>query len=383
MATIARAAREAVSERRRNRPDWILAGTMAVLAILGLVMIYSATRAGGSASMERQMIFVAGGFVMFLLGSLIDYREYRPFVPYLFGGTLVLLAAVFFFAERNGAQRWIELGPVDLQPAEFAKVVVVLALAAILAPHTRDDDNPGVTWSKVGMVIAGVALPSVLIFRQPDLGTSLVFAFVMMAMLFAGGASWRQLLTLAVTGIGAVVFMFQTGRIREYQLDRIEILFNPGVDPQGIGYNLSQSKLAIGSGGLVGRGLFQGTQTNFQYVPEQETDFIFTAIAEQLGFIGGVVVLVVFAVLITRIMAVAAGAKDRFGALIAVGIAATFIFHIFINIGMTMGIMPVTGLPLPFISLGGSSFMALAFGLGIVNSIWLRRSPVPGENYVV
>src|SRR5690606_17818452 len=192
-----------------------------------------------------------------------------------------------------------------------------------------------------------------------------------------------QLVTLTVLGIGAIVALFQTGAIADYQMDRIKVLFDPTVDPQGIGYNLAQSNLAIRSGQLFGKGLFQGEQTKFHYVPEQETDFIFTAVAEQLGFVGGLVVLLAFMILIWRILVIASNARDRFGALIALGVASTFMFHIFINIGMTMGITPVTGLPLPFLSLGGSAFIALAFALGVVNSIWLRRSPVPGEHYVV
>jgi rod shape determining protein RodA len=383
MATIARTAGAAVAERRRNRPDWILFGTMVLLAVFGLIMIYSATRATGVVSMERQMIFVAAGIILFLLTSLVDYREYRHLSPYLYGVVIVLLVAVFFFPERNGARRWIDLPFFDLQPAEVAKVIVVLALASVLAPHTRDDDRPGLSWVKVGLVLGAVAIPSVLIYKQPDLGTMLVFVFVMMAMLFAAGSSWRQLITLTVTGALATIFMFQTDRIATYQLDRIRVLFEPSIDPQGIGYNLLQSKLAIGSGQLFGRGLFQGTQTNFQYVPEQETDFIFTAVAEQLGFVGGLLVLAAFLILIWRLLVIAANARDKFGALIATGIAATFMFHVFINVGMTMGITPVTGLPLPFLSLGGSSFLSMTFALGIANSVWLRRSPVPGENYVV
>lgn len=384
MATLVRAAREAVSERRQNRPDWVLFATMVVLAVFGLLMIYSATRgSAGSVSMERQMIFVAAGIVIYLIASMIDYREYRAVTPYLYGATIVALIAVFFFPERQGARRWIDLPLFDLQPAELAKVAVVLALAAILAPHSRDDARPDLTWSKIGLVLGAVAIPAILIYQQPDLGTMLVFVFTMMAMLFAGGASWRQLITVSGSGAVVVAFLFQTGRIAEYQLNRIRVLVDPNIEPQGIGYNLRQSKLAIGSGQLTGTGLFKGDQTNFQYVPEQETDFIFTAVAEQLGFIGGLLVLLAFMVLMWRVLVIASNARDRFGALIAVGVASTLMFHIFINIGMTMGITPVTGLPLPFLSLGGSAFIALAFALGIVNSIWLRRSPVPGEHYVV
>lgn len=384
MATLVRAAREAVSERRQNRPDWVLLATMVSLAVFGLLMIYSATRgSAGSVSMERQMIFVAAGIVLYLVASMIDYREYRAVTPYLYGATILALIAVFFFPERQGARRWIDLPLFDLQPAEVAKVVVVLALAAILAPHSRDDARPDLTWSKIGLVLGTVAIPAILIYQQPDLGTMLVFVFTMMAMLFAGGASWRQLITVSGAGAVVVAFLFQTGRVAEYQLNRIRVLVDPNIEPQGIGYNLRQSKLAIGSGQLTGTGLFKGDQTNFQYVPEQETDFIFTAVAEQLGFIGGLLVLVAFMVLMWRVLVIASNARDRFGALIAVGVASTLMFHIFINIGMTMGITPVTGLPLPFLSLGGSAFLSLAFALGIVNSIWLRRSPVPGEHYVV
>src|SRR5690606_9790721 len=195
----------------------------------------------------------------------IDYREYRALIPYIYGVVVVLLIAVFFFPERNGAQRWIELGPFDLQPAEVAKIVVVLGLASILSPQNRDDVRPDLTWSKIGLVILTVALPAGLIYQQPDLGTMLVFVFVMMAMLFAAGASWRQLLTLGGAGTAITVVLFRIGAIADYQLNRIRVLVDPTVDPPGIGYNLAQSQLAIGSGRRVGGGRFKGTHTNFHY----------------------------------------------------------------------------------------------------------------------
>ena len=223
-----------------------------------------------------------------------------------------------------------------------------------------------------------MAIPGILIFLQPDLGTMLVFAFVTIVMLFGcrnlrppdpgavgigvGGAEWRS---------------SSSAVLRDYQVDRIRVLMDPTIDPTGIGWNLRQSKLAVGSGQLTGKGLFQGQQTNFQYVPEQGTDFIFTAVGEQLGFVGGILVIAAFLVLVWRLLVIAANARDRFGALVALGIAAMFVFHVFVNIGMTIGIMPVTGLPLPFLSAGGSSFLNFSIALGIANSIWLRRSPVP------
>jgi rod shape determining protein RodA len=294
---------------------------------------------------------------------------------------MVLLVVVFFFEPVNGAQRWIELGFFKLQPAEFAKVVVIVALASILAPPVRGDmERRPLAWSRIGQAMLLVSIPAYLILREPDLGTTLVFAFIVYVMLFAAGATWRQMVALGIGGAISSIAIWELGLLAEYQMDRIRILIDPTIDPQGIGYNLAQSKLAIGSGQLFGSGLFAGTQTNFEYVPEQETDFIFTAVGEQLGFVGGLLVLVAFAVIIWRLLVIAVNARDRFGALIAVGIAAMMMFHVFVNVGMTIGIMPVTGLPLPFLSQGGSFYLAMTLALGIANSIWLMRTPVPGEN---
>ena len=214
---------------------------------------------------------------------------------------------------------------------------------------------------------------------EPDLGTTLTLPFVMLVMLFSGGATMKQLAALITTGVVAIVAVFRFDLLREHQLNRLRVFIDPSVDPQGIGYQLNQSKLAIGSGQLFGRGLFEGTQTNFAYIPEQETDFIFTAVGEQLGFFGGLVVLAVFFLLIWRLIVISATARDQFGSLIVIGIAAMFMFHIFVNVGMTIGIAPVTGLPLPFLSQGGSFYLAMAIAVGIANNVWTRRSPVPTD----
>ncbi len=373
--------REVAVVRRDNRSDKILLGTMLLLSAFGLLMIYSATQSTGTFSMERQMIFVTAGVIVYFVASNIDYREYRLWVPIASLVILVLLVAVFFFDPVNGAQRWIELGFFKLQPAEFAKVVVIIALASILAPPVRGDvERRQLSWTKIGQALLVVAIPAILILREPDLGTTLVFGFIVYVMIFAAGATWRQMVALGLAGAIASFAVWTFGLLADYQLNRIRILFNPTIDPQGIGYNLAQSKLAIGSGQLFGSGLFAGTQTNFEYVPEQETDFIFTAVGEQLGFVGGLLVLIAFAVIIWRLLVIAANARDRFGALIGVGIAAMMVFHVFVNVGMTIGIMPVTGLPLPFLSQGGSFYMAMTLALGIANSVWLMRTPVPGEN---
>jgi rod shape determining protein RodA len=294
------------------------------------------------------------------------------------------LVAEFFLPALNDVNRGIPLGCFTLQPAEFAKVVVIVALATLLAPPASRDELAGprsLSWGKIGQACLLVAVPGYLILREPDLGTTLVFGFILFTMLFMAGASWRQMAVLAtVVGVGiAAVFRFEL--LSDYQMNRIRVLFTPTIDPQGIGYQLQQSKNAIGSGQLFGKGLFaEDSFTAFQYVPEQETDFIFTAVAEQLGLLGGLLVILAFAVIVWRLLVVARNSRDRYGALIAAGIAAMIVFHAFVNIGMTIGIMPVTGLPLPFLSLGGSFYMSMTLALGIANSIWLMRTPVPGEN---
>jgi rod shape determining protein RodA len=203
-------------------------------------------------------------------------------------------------------------------------------------------------------------------------------------MLFLAGASWRQMAVLSTVVGAGLVFVWQKRYelLSEYQLERINVLIHPDLaDPQGIAYQITQSRNAIGSGQIFGKGfLADDSLTAFQYVPEQETDFIFTAVAEQLGLVGGLLVILAFVIIVWRLLVIASNARDRFGALIVAGIAAMIVFHVFVNIGMTIGIMPVTGLPLPFLSQGGSFYMAMALALGIANSIWLMRTPVPGEN---
>jgi rod shape determining protein RodA len=374
--------REVAVDRGRNKSDRILFGTMLALSAFGLLMVYSATRSSGSVGMERQMIFVAAGLTLYAVISNIDYRELKNLIPIVSIAVLVGLFAVYLFEPVNGARRWIDLGFFKLQPAEFAKVIVILLLAAILSPSNREEvGQRQLTWPTVFRAIAIVALPAVLVLFEPDLGTTLVFGFILFVMLFVAGATWRQMLALAATAALGVVAVLQFKMLEEYQMNRILVLFRPEIDPQGIGYNILQSRYAVGSGQLFGKGLFaEGTQTSFEYVPEQETDFIFTAVAEQLGFVGGVLVVAAFAVIIWRLLVIAANARDRFGALIAAGLAAMMVFHVFVNVGMTIGIMPVTGIPLPFLSAGGSFYLAMTLALGIANSVWLLRTPVPGEN---
>lgn len=384
MATIA-PSMPAISDRKGNRPDVILIAMMAVLSGFGLVMIYSATRFGlervdeiATGTMERQMIFVTAGMITVAVFSMIDYREYGSFLPLIYGGIIVLLVMVFLFPAVNGAQRWIPIPLFNLQPAEFAKPIVIVAMAYALS-QGRDDER--VRWRQILQVLILAGIPAALIVLEPDLGTTLTLPFVLMVMLFAAGATWKQFGSLVLAGIIGVVSAFQFDLLEPHQKDRISVFLKPEIDPQGLGFQLRQAKLAIGSGQFSGKGLFEGTQTNLAYVPEAETDFIFTAVGEQLGFVGGVLLVGAFLVLIWRLLVIAAHSRDRFGGLIAVGVAGMFVFHVFVNIGMTIGIAPVTGLPLPFLSLGGSFYLAMAISVGIANSIWLRRSPVPGERF--
>lgn len=387
MATIAGrdVGSSAVVERRRNRPDVVLLGSVLALSAFGLLMIYSATRVAreqqqqlATFDMERQMIFATAGIILMFVFSVIDYRELRNYLPWIGLATMASLAAVFAFPPIRGAQSWIPLGGLfQLQPSEFAKIVIILGIASLLAVERSGSRLP---WRTIGLAAAVVAVPGALIFRQPDLGTSMVLPFILLVMLFAAGLNWKQLTWILTAAVMGVVAVFQLGFLKAHQLERIQVFLDPDLDPQGLGFQLNQSKLAIGSGQLFGKGLLNGVQTA---VPDAQNDFIFAVIGEQFGFVGGLLVLAVFFVVIWRLFVISANARDRFGSMVSIGIAAMISFHVFVNIGMTIGIMPVTGLSLPFISQGGSFYLAMAISIGIANSIWLRRSPVPGETYIV
>ena len=253
-------------------------------------------------------------------------------------------------------------------------MAVILAIAALLAVAARP-----IRWDTVAKIVAVVAIPAILIFRQPDLGTMLAFGVIAMVMLFVAGSTWRQMAALVIAAAVGAVGLFQVGEIKQYQIARLTAFLDPSGADINAQYNLQQSEIAIGTGGFFGKGLFNGSQTNLGFVPEQSSDFIFTAVGEQLGFIGAMVVLALFAVLLWRVLIASLNARDRFGQLVAVGAAALITFHVFVNVGMTVGVMPITGLPLPFMSAGGTAFIAMSIALGMAHSVWLRRSPVPGE----
>lgn len=369
-----------LQRERSLRPDLILILSYLALSGLGLVMIYSASApkllSQGDSPTEavfRQMIFVAVGIVGFFAASLIEHRTLKMLAPIAYVASLVTLVIVLFAPVRAGATRWIPIVGFQFQPSELAKITLILALAAMLAA-SRDRS---LHWIEIARAVGLVAVPAVLIFRQPDLGTMLVFGFVAVVMVFTAGTTWRQFAFLTIASLVASISLFKVGAIKQYQITRITAFLDPAADTANTGYNLAQSKIAIGSGGLFGRGLFEGTQTNLSFVPAQSTDFIFTAIGEQLGFVGATVVIGLFAVITWRLLVAAANGRDRFSQLVAIGVAAMLVFHAFVNIGMTVRITPVTGLPLPFLSAGGTAYLAMSIALGLGHSVWMRRSPVP------
>ena len=365
------------------RPDLVLVITYLLISAIGLLMIYSATAPGLEArgldptrDLKEQAIFVVIGFVVFGVVSSLDLMEIRGFVGPIYVIAIGLLIMVMTpLGDSEGiAQRWIDLGILQFQPSEVAKIAVVLMLASVLSLAAAP-----LTWQTVARVLVIVAVPAGLIFLQPDLGTMLVFAFVMLVMLFAAGSTLRQLGFIALATVIGTVGLFQLNLIKDYQVTRLTAF----IDPEGASldavYNQVQSEIAIGSGGLFGKGLFEGSQTNLQFVPVQSSDFIFTAVGEQFGFIGSVIVLGLFGVLLFRLLMTAISARSRFSYLVVTGIAAMLAFHVFVNVGMTVRVMPVTGLPLPFMSAGGTVFVAMSAALGLAHSAWIRRNTTLAE----
>ena len=364
--------------------DYSLGLVAVVLAAIGVALNYSATwrilefnGQDPATFAKRQILFVAIGIVVMLAATFLDYRLYRDFANSAYLVVMLALVGVLFFGvERNGARAWYELPgqTFQIQPAEFAKVAVIVALAAFVANqggHLRL-----VTLSNAYLMLA---VPLGLIYLQPDLGTMLVFVAIGMGVLLVAGAQLKHIFVTSLIGVVVVVAMFNSDNLggpallRQTQEQRLTAFLDPGFDVQGASYNINQSQIAIGAGGLRGQGWLQGTQTNLNLVPEQETDFIFTALGEEFGFVGVSVLLMLYAYMLARIWFIARASNDLFGAFACVGALSMLTFQIFQNIGMTMGIMPITGIPLPFLSHGGSSTL-VAFGLvGLVINVSARR----------
>lgn len=349
------------------------------LTAIGIVMIKSATgdalRAQGldeNLFVVKQIIALALGTVAMVVAVVVDYRYLRAWSFIFYAGVVVLLVAVLspLGVEVNGSQRWIELGAFQLQPSELAKVAVILVIAAVLNERKGE---PGVLTMLGSMVLA--LIPVGLILLEPDLGSSIVFVWLTFVLFLIGGVKLRWLLVLAAGGLTGVVSLFRLGFIEQYQLDRLTAFLDPN-NPELAGnlrYQYDQSLIAVGSGGITGKGLGEGTQNTLRYVPENHTDFIFTVIGEELGFVGSVVVLSLFAILIWRGLRIAMLSKDLFGTLICAGTVGLLALQVLVNIGMTVGIMPVTGMPLPFISYGSNALISFFILIGLMLNIHMRR----------
>jgi rod shape determining protein RodA len=366
----------AASFRRNPAAPWRhldvgLVGATLAVAALGTLMVWSATKHQlGTQLLAKQALFVCVGVVVLVVSTVIDYRRVRDLAPAIYVGCLVLLFGVLspLGHEVNGSKSWYLIGQFQLQPAEFTKLAVIVLLAAVLE-RARNHVGGGTVLVTIGL--AGVPLG--LIMLQPDVGSALVFIAIVAGLLVVAGTSPRILVALALVATVGVIAVFQLDLIEDYQKDRLTNFASPGGDTSGSGYNVAQSKTAIGAGGLTGAGLFQGTQTKLRYVPEQQSDFIFTVVGEELGFIGSATLLILYAIIAWRIWHAAQVAKDLLGTLICVGVLAMVLFQVFENVGMTMGIMPITGIPLPFMSYGGSSTIMMFAAIGVVLNVHTRR----------
>jgi rod shape determining protein RodA len=357
--------------------DPVLIAATVLLVVFGLVAIFSAkhqqlVQQGLPTDLyvTRQLLAFGVGLVGMAAAASIDYRRIRSFTPLLYAGSLGLLLLVLLIGdETKGATSWITFGGFQFQPSELAKIAVILGLAAALA------DRRGRGLSSVLLVLAIVTPPLVLIVLQPDPGTGSILLFVAFVALLVQGTQGRWLALLAAAGVTALWGVLRLGLLEAHQQDRLTSFLNPGDNAlaRSINYNTDQSLIAIGSGQFTGKGLFQGTQTNLAYVPENHTDFIFTVIGEEFGFLGGMLLLGLFVVVIYRCLRVAGGARDRFGLLVASGVAGLLSFQLFVNVGMAVGIMPVIGIPLPFVSYGGTSLIATLMMVGLVLNIHMRR----------
>jgi rod shape determining protein RodA len=366
--------------KRVARVDWLLAMSALALALIGAVLVWAATRdteraAGNDPNgyLYRHLINVGIACVLAFAASRLDAKMLRRSGPFaysagIFGLLLVLAAGVTI----NGAHAWIRLGGgFEVQPSEFMKLGLVIGLAVLFAQRGRDRAYRPPTTTDMLLALALVAAPLVLIMLEPDLGSAMVVAAAAFAVLVSAGVRARWTIGLLVVGVIGAFVVVRVGLLADYQLARFGAFTNPLHDPQGAAYNINQAHIAIANGGMFGTGLFHGPQTNGGYVPEQRTDFIFSVLGEEFGFVGGVVLIALFGVLCWRGIVIARSA-DRTGHLVAVGIVCWFAFQAFQNIGMNLGLMPVTGLPLPFVSYGGSSMFAQGLAIGLLFAV--RRS---------
>jgi len=384
MAMITRPPAGPAMSRRRARfeaspvsnVDVVLVGAVLAIAAIGLLMIYSSTRErlafDGTDELyfvKRQAVFITVGLCVMAAVMLVDYRKLRDFSVLAYAAVVLSLLAVLspLGSDARGSQAWFQLpGGFQLQPSELAKFGIIVAVAGYCNAH-RGEMDP----QRLALTIGLAAIPLGLVALQPDLGTGMVIAVIVVGLLALSGVSGRNLAILALLGLTGVYAVVNLGMLADYQEDRLNVFGES--DPQGSTYNQDQSEIAFKTGGWDGTGLYQGLQTQGGFVPEQHTDFIFAAVGEELGFIGATAILALFAIVVWRIWNTATLARDFFGMLVCMGVLTMFVFQIFENIGMTMGIMPVTGIPLPFMSYGGSATITCFACIGLVCNVYMRR----------
>ncbi len=352
--------------------DWGLAGLVTVILILGLINLYSATtgkEAGTHAYFLHQLVWVGIGFLGMIIGVCITDEFYRENAIIFYVISLVLLILVDVYGMiTSGAQRWIRLGPLSLQPSELAKLSLILVLGYYYEAKRTLEILP---FRHIILPFILTLLPAVLVVKQPDLGTGLLMLLIFISILLYEGIPFKTFLMLFFVGLGGLPVMWRF--LKPYQKARLLTFINPDRDPLGAGYHIIQSKIAVGSGGLWGKGFLHGTQCKLEFLPEHHTDFVFSVLAEEWGFVGSVVVILLLFILVIWGLEVARNTRNRFGEVVAVGITAMFFWQIVINIGMVIGVMPVVGIPLPFFSYGGSGTLINLFSIGILMSIRMRQ----------
>ncbi len=352
--------------------DWTLLGMVLAIASLGILNLYSATakmEMPGTPFYLKQIFWLLIGLLMMVTVAFIEYRFYSDFAYIAYAITLFLLIIVLGYGIiTSGAQRWVKIGTFSFQPSEFVKISLILALAKFFhrPPHRK-----GYSLKQLLLPFLLLFLPMGLILKQPDLGTAIMLLFIFFSILIFVKVRWPSLLIIGLSGAGLVPLLWNF--LKEYQKKRILTFFNPDMDPLGAGYHLIQSKIAVGSGGVMGKGFMKGTQCKLGFLPEQQTDFIFSALGEEWGLIGSLFIVGLYLALVLWGLRIAVQAKDRFGAIIAFGVVAMFFWHIFINIGMVLGIMPVVGIPLPLFSYGGSFMISTLVGVGLLLNVSMRR----------
>ncbi|GAA3060181.1 rod shape-determining protein RodA [Streptomyces roseofulvus] len=366
-----------------RRLDWPILLSALALSLIGSLLVWSATRGRTELNQGDPYYFLfrhllnTGIGVALMIGTVwLGHRTLRGAVPVLYGLSIVLILAVLtpLGATINGAHAWIVIGGgFSLQPSEFVKITIILVMAMLLASKVDAGDQLHPDHGTVAKALVLAALPMGIVMLMPDLGSVMVMIVIVLGVLLASGASNRWVLGLIGSGIAGAVLVTTLGMLDEYQINRFAAFANPDLDPSGVGYNTNQARIAIGSGGLYGAGLFNGHQTSGQFVPEQQTDFVFTVAGEELGFVGSGFILLLLGIVLWRACRIARETTELYGTIVAAGIIAWFAFQAFENIGMNLGIMPVAGLPLPFVSYGGSSMFAVWVAVGLLQSIRVQR----------